>query len=1212
MKKAPNHSVTKAKKGGIGRIILYIFLSFFVVGLIGAGVVYKYVMDVLAETPPIEVYDINVLLEENSIIYDANGNELEKVEDSGLRTIVPYEKIDQDLVKAIVAVEDKTFWTHKGFNYVRLVGAVLESLTSGKEPEGTSTITQQYARNMYLPETRFASGSEGYKRKVQEAYYAVQLEQNLSKEEILSGYLNTIEFGANAKGVQAATMRYFSKNSDEIDYIEAAILAGIPQANTAFSPFTIVRTQDVTASDYVLGQDSSEYTVCFNETCLERYPIVLRVMLDNGVITKEEYEYAKTYDIRQRLKPTPLTEQVVSSYFVDMVKEEIVQKFMDEKGMSQEEAKNVLYRGGLRIYSTLDTAMQAKIDQAFVGEPFNNFFDLKTQEALEKFQGKYSLPVTGIADMTTLEKMKELDLITPLEMPKRELAPDMEGEDVIVLKEALEMEGLLYKYNDYIPSMEAYRDDRRNILKITEDDYENPVSSSVMLNYYDGIIAPNGNLAISPSQYYIDSNGDTVFYADKMFNIYSVLNPGSEEREVELFIKDCYKCDEDRVSIVYGAGNFYQEKVAIPEMYIYKGSTVRLPKEYKRENEKGELVLSKQFFVDHPDFFTKTENGTLVVKPENYGVARQGVVQPQAAICFIDYRSGQLKSIAGGRNVKGQMIFNRATNPRQPGSSIKPLAVYTPALDNGFSPATIYEDTPRLTAGGQIWPRNAYNAFLGSITMRESVVQSVNVTAVKALEKVGIEKSIQYLKKFGITSLKEDGEVNDNNVAALALGGMSYGISDLEMAGAYGALANGGVRKDTITFTKILDKKGNVVLENIPKDTFVVSEQVAWLMQDMMLSAVMGGFTNNLPAIRPGNYGIPVTGKTGTTSNNYDIWFCGYTPYYASALWIGSDVNLELNATSLEACRYWGRVNEIVHEGLADKGFKTGEELGLIQVAVDGKSGLLPSSLSSRDPSGNGIISDWFIPGNQPVKQDDLRFEISTCSQSGKIATPYCPPQFLTSKVYRRRTEDVPDGARGIPVRDAGEIAPPGLTATTPSKDIDYAALAKNGRVTPYCYLHTGEIRTASTTADLLSGVATKAEGDKIIITESIIVTTVFNSEIAVDAGSIIYSSGSIVAVNGKTIYPWQIESVRKNPDGPIYVPTVDENTTETPNNSDTNTDNSGNNNNSDSGTTGGSVDENKPSNNSNSGDANTEGGETNTGSEGGTTGPDPNDSVDE
>lgn len=1208
MKKAPNRNVTKAKKGGMGRILLYIFLSLFVVGLIGAGVVYKYVTDVLSETPPIEIYDINVLLEENSIIYDANGNELEKVEDSGLRTIVPYEKIDKDLINAIVAVEDKTFWKHQGFNYVRLVGAVLESITTGKEPEGTSTITQQYARNMYLPETRFSSGSEGYKRKVQEAYYAVQLEKNLTKEEILSGYLNTIEFGANAKGVQAATMRYFSKNSDEIDYIEAAILAGIPQANTAFSPFTIVRSQDVTASDYVLGQDSSEYTVCFNETCLERYPIVLRVMYENGVITKEEYEYAKTYDIRQRLKPTPLTDEAVSSYFVDMVKDEIIQKFMSEKGMSKEEAKNVLYRGGLRIYSTLDTSMQAKIDQAFIGEPFSKLYDFKTTEAVERFQSKYSLPVTGVADMATLEKMKEFDLIKPLEMPKRELISDMEGDDVIVLKEALEMEGLLYKYNDYIPSMAAYRDANRNILKIMEDDYENPVSSSVMLNYYDGIIAPNGNLAISPSQYYIDGNGDTVFYADKMFNIYSVLNPGSEEREVELFIKDCYKCDEDRVSLVYGASTFYHEKVSIPEMYIYKGSTVRIPKEYKTENDKGELVLSKQFFVDYPDFFLKLENGTLVVKPENYGIAKQGIVQPQAAICFIDYRSGHLKSIAGGRNVKGQMIFNRAINPRQPGSSIKPLAVYTPALDNGFSPATIYEDTPRIIAGGMVWPKNAYNAFLGSITMRESVVQSVNVTAVKALEKVGIDKSVQYLKKFGVTSLKEDGEVNDLNVAALALGGMSYGISDFEMAGAYGAIANGGVRKDTITFTKILDKNGNVVLENIPKDTFVVSEQVAWLMQDMMLSAVMGGFTNNLPAIRPGNYGIPVTGKTGTTSNNYDIWFCGYTPYYASALWIGSDVNLELNATSLEACRYWGRVNEIVHEGFADKGFKTGEELGLIQVAVDGKSGLLPSSLSSRDPSGNGIISDWFIPGNQPVKQDDLRFEVNTCTQSGKIATPYCPPQYLVTKVYRQRTEEIPEGARNIPVRDSGEIAPKGVNSNSIPKDVNFAELAKNGRVTPYCYLHTGEIRTANTTAELLGDVSTRTEGDRLIITESIIIKTVFDSEIEVDAGSTIFSSGSIVAVNGKTIYPWQISSVRKNPNGPIYVPSEDEDKGkdgDPQNNTDETNPNPGD------GNTDGAVDENRPVDNTDPVNPNP-GNDHNDGTGNDTTNPDPNDSVDE
>lgn len=1137
---------TKAKSG-IGRILLYVFIALVCIGLAGALVLYKYVSDVLSETPPIEVYDINALLEENSIIYDNAGEIIEKVEDKGLRTIVSYDWMDDDIKKAIVAVEDKTFWTHNGFNYVRLAGAVLEALTSGKEPSGTSTITQQYARNMYLPETRFASGAAGYKRKIQEAYYAVELEKNLTKEEILGAYLNTIEFGANAKGIQAATLRYFSKNCNDIDYIEAAILAGIPQANTAYSPIKIVRTQDVTSKDYVLGEDSSEYTIVFNETCLDRYPVVLRVMYDNGAITKEEYEYAKTYDIRQKIHPSPLTNSLVSSYFTDMVKQDVVKKFMSEKNMSREEAVNVLNRGGLRIYTTLDRVMQQKIDDAFAGEPFSKTYNQATTNAVKKFQMKHGLGTDGVAGVATLEKMKELGYIKPTEMPSGGLSPGDENDSVLVLKEALEKEGILYRNHEYMPSMEAHRDGGKNILKMDEDDWGNVTGSSVMLNYYDGIITTDGSLAISPSQYYTDDNGNTVFYAGKMFHFYYTVSQEGEERELQLVIKDAYKCDENDVSYLYGGGSLYDEKVSIAEMYIFSGSTVRIPKEYKSENEKGEFVLSKQFFIDNPEYFKKTEDGTLLVSKDNYSISRQGVIQPQAATCIIDYHNGYLKAIAGGRNVKGQMIYNRAINPRQPGSSIKPLGVYGPAVDNGLSPATVIEDIPRFTSNGSLWPKNWYGGYYGSMTMRECVVQSGNVTAVKFLEKIGVEKGIEYLKKFGLSTVKEDGEVNDNNVSAVALGGMSYGATNFDMSGAFGAIANGGVRNETITFTKIYDKNGKLVLENKPKETYVLSEQAAWLVHDMMTSATMGGFTNNVPAIRSGNYGIPVAGKTGTTSNNYDIWYVGYTPYYSSAMWIGSDVNLKLSATSLNAARYWSKINEIVHEGLEDKSFKTGSELGLIRVTVDAKSGLLPSSLSYKDPSGNGVTTDWFIPGNQPTKVDDYRFEVTTCKASGKIATPFCPAQDLQTKVFRKRIEEMPAGAGGYKIRDAKEIAPKGVTAESVPSDLDFVALAKNGAASPYCFVHTGQERTAQTTADLLPGVSVVKDGpDKLIIAQSIIITTVFDTNINVDAGSVIFPSGSLTSTAGKTIYPWQIKSFVANPNGPAYVPREDKKEDET------------------------------------------------------------------
>lgn len=1137
MKRRDNGKPKQKPKKSFGKIMLYVFTAFFAIGLLGLGVVYKYVSDILSETPPIEVYDINVLLSENSYIYDNQGNLIEKVEDTGLRTVVPYEKIDEDIKKAIVAVEDKTFWEHHGFNYVRLAGAVVESLSSGKEPKGTSTITQQYARNMYLPETRFSSGAEGYRRKVQEAYYAVDLEKNLSKEDILSAYLNTIEFGTNTKGIQAATTRYFSKDADNIDYIEAAILAGIPQANTSYSPFRIVKTQDIQASDYVLGEDSDDRSIVFNETCLDRYKIVLKVMYDNGVITKDEYDFAKDYDIKQKLKPTPLKTSELSSYFTDMVKKEVVQKFMDEKGMSEEDASNQLYRGGLRIYSTMDSNIQRQLDLAFDGAPITMVYDNDTVNAVVDFQTRYGLNADGIAGPDTIAKMVEKGFFRADEISVQSFQLWQESPDVLVLKEALEKRGFLYRKHPDMPSMYAYRDANKNILKMDENQYETIIGSSLMLNYYYNIINPDGQLVIAPDNYYLNGDGDIVFKKNKMFNFYSVLNPGSEEREIELFIKNAYKCHEASVVPIYGASKYYHQMVSIPQLYIYNGSTVRIPKEYKSENADGEFVLSKKFLSDNPEVIKKGEDGTLYVDEEHYGMATQGIIQPQASMTIIDYRTGEMKAVAGGRNVKGQMIYNRATNPRQPGSAIKPLGVYLPCFDNGYSPSSIVEDTPTYGENGALWPKNWYNAYYGSITLRKAVEQSSNVPPVKLLRAIGEEKGFDYLKKFGISTLVEEGDVNDMNVSAIALGGMTYGATNFDMTGAYGAIANGGTRKETITFTKITDKNGNVVFENIPKETFIANEQVAWLMQDVLYSTATHGFMNSMAAIRPGNVGIPMVGKTGTTSNKFDIWYCGYTPYYASSVWIGSDINLGLSEESTTAARFWQKINKIIHENYENRNFKTGADLGLIRVSVDGKSGMLPSSLSHQDPSGNGVITDWYIPGNQPKDVDNNRFAISMCEISGKIASPHCPKEERSTKIYRRRIEPVPPKAAGIPIQDQGEIIPADLMALVESlgevsgeiqgpEGLDYAGLAKEGPNGSYCYIHTGEDRTDELTSELLAGVRTSPRpGGGRVINQSIVITRHYGEDILVEAGSEIFESGVIVNQDDESIYPWQIKS---------------------------------------------------------------------------------------
>ncbi len=277
------------------------------------------------------------------------------------------------------------------------------------------------------------------------------------------------------------------------------------------------------------------------------------------------------------------------------------------------------------------------------------------------------------------------------------------------------------------------------------------------------------------------------------------------------------------------------------------------------------------------------------------------------------------------------MLYNRATSPRQPGSSIKPPSVYTSALQQGADaaaknePMTFKEldrnqrtyaygkywtaasginDAPLIVNGKQ-WPKNAYIGFRGMMSMRKAVEQSVNVCAVRVFQQVGEEYAANQLKKFGITTVVTDTDnpTNDMNAAALALGGMTRGVSPLEMASAYGTFPNGGYHINYIPYSTVEDRNGVVILQNRKKGKQVIDPGVAFITGDMLRTTVTRGLGR--PAAASGQI---TAGKTGTTSENYDAWFCGYTPQYSAALWIGNDVNLELTEGSNAAARLWGQI----------------------------------------------------------------------------------------------------------------------------------------------------------------------------------------------------------------------------------------------------------------------------------------------------------------
>lgn len=886
--KRRSHKRKKKKKKF--KILKVLFFTVLIVGITGTIAVSAIVHKIIKETEPINPNNIHSLLNENSFILDENGNLIEKVQREGLRTNVKFKDIPPDLLDAFVAIEDKTFWDHKGFNVVRIFGAIWDGVRSGENIKGTSTITQQLARNLYLADTKSTRSME---RKIKEAYYAVLLEKHLTKKEIIQAYLNTIYLGFSANGVQAASQAYFSKDIQELNIAECSVIAGITKNPSRYAPIKRVSNEDVDMADPNIISVGETYTLLYDERFKDRQMLVLRFMKEYGFITEEEYNEAADADMRALVNPSFVTNTEISSYFIDKVKSDVLDALMEHFDIPEKEALNRIYNGGLKIYATIDMDMQKIVEKEFKDE--SNF------------------PSLNIRNKDTYGNIRD---------SKNRI--------------------MLYKYSNLVNDSNQYI--------LTSNDYKKDASGNLVL-------IKNRKLLFD--SIYEDDDDDTL-------------------KDITISIKNIYKQD-DIFSII-------------------RGGRILIPNTFKSLDADGNVVIDKSFLDANPDFFISSGDH-LLIHEKNYNLNAE-VIQPQSAMVIIDHATGQIKAMVGGRNISGSRMFSRATSPAQPGSSIKPLGVYTPALDNGFTAGFVVDDAPMFNDKNQVWPKNWYPGFKGLVTLRYAVQQSVNVAAVKICDEVGIETSKSYLKKFGITSLKETGPVNDNNTAALALGGMSHGISPLEMTAAYGTLANKGTYNAPISFSKIEDKSGKVIIDNKPERHTVVEEDVAFLMTDILESAVKNG-TGWRAKLYDGNTTIPVAGKTGTTTNNYDAWFMGYTPYYAGGLWIGNDIDIKLSEGSKVSAQLWGKIMKQVHEGLSAKRFERPNNI--IVATIDNKSGKLPTQISYRDPRQDNIITEFYISGTQPTEYDDIHVAVDIDIFTNRLATPMCLPQFVEQKVYTRR-----------------------------------------------------------------------------------------------------------------------------------------------------------------------------------------------------------------
>jgi len=261
----------------------------------------------------------------------------------------------------------------------------------------------------------------------------------------------------------------------------------------------------------------------------------------------------------------------------------------------------------------------------------------------------------------------------------------------------------------------------------------------------------------------------------------------------------------------------------------------------------------------------------------NYYTDKNGLSQPQGAIVAMNPHNGYIVAMVGGR---GDDAFNRATQAeRQPGSTMKPF-VYLAAIQSGKTPGSIVEDSP--VSFGSWSPKNYENDYEGSITYRYALQHSRNVAAVKVADEVGMTKVINLAKEMGISTLTDQ----DYNLST-ALGGLTHGVTPLDMVQAYGVLANGGIKVQPTAILKIVDRNGQVVEENSIQEKRVIDEKDAAIMTNMLESVINGGTGGNAAI------GRPAAGKTGTTDDSKDAWFIGYTPDLVAAVWIGDDYGTE-------------------------------------------------------------------------------------------------------------------------------------------------------------------------------------------------------------------------------------------------------------------------------------------------------------------------------
>lgn len=539
---------------------------------------------------------------------------------------------------------------------------------------------------------------------------------------------------------------------------------------------------------------------------------------------------------------------------------------------------------------------------------------------------------------------------------------------------------------------------------ITQKQYDEAMADDV----YDRISEHNSGFETSMNSYFVDSVIDDVFNDLVKVKGYSESDAYKAIYQGGLTIKSTQNLDIQKIcdEEVANAGNYevgtkysfilsFQVKKADGSFKTYTNQTML--SYYKAKNKNQDYSINYSSEEACRDAIAKyekdvLEKGDKLVDNSEYIFI---TAQPQVAMTIMDQSTGEVQAIVGGRGDKaGNRTWNRATKTtRQPGSTFKIIACYAPALDAGGMTLASVEDDAPFTVGSKTY-NNYDHTYKGFTNLRTAITRSMNIVTVKTLQDIGVDLGYQYAEDFGFTTLDE----NDKNLG-ISLGGLTKGVTNLELTSAYAAIANQGEYIAPSFYTQVLDHDGNVILDNTKtKERHrVVKEETAWLLTDAMKDVMTAGTGTRAYF----GSGMAQAGKSGTTTSNRDALFAGFTPYYTCVVWGGYDDNSKQmgGAGTSYPKNLWRSVMKRVHENLESKDFE--KPKGITQATVCSKSGLLPKNgVCENDPRGSLKYTEYFASGTTPKEECNHHEVLSICKVSGGIAGPYCPKEDIQTKVF--------------------------------------------------------------------------------------------------------------------------------------------------------------------------------------------------------------------